>query len=171
MNIPKCLTFFSKLKIPSVHRNFCSCVEYEHHGKVVRNENNYKVFNHNSADLSDVVPNYSQSFNLAAYVNNSDILKNLMSLNVNLAKIEKKPYIVEKILKLDFDRDIKNHIFFLKDYVDNESIGSFITKNPLILCEAIIDLEVRINYLQSKHFTCNGIRRIIAKNPYWLMFR
>lgn len=163
----QCFKLFSKISTISKIRNFCALVEQNQ----ITEESNKGIFDQYQDDLSELAPNHSQSFNLAAYVNNSDTLQKLMMLNVNLAKIEKKPYVVEKILKLDFERDIKNHFFFLKDYVENESIGNFITKNPLILCEAITDLEVRINYLQSKMFNLQDIKRIVTNNPFWLMFR
>lgn len=122
-------------------------------------------------DLSDVTPNFGQSFNIAAYVNRSETLQNLVKLNVNLSKIEKKPYIVEKFLRLDFERDMKNHIIFINDYVDMEQIGEHITKNPMIFYENLEDLKVRVNYLTFKGFDETQINRIISKNPYWLMFK
>lgn len=122
-------------------------------------------------DVSNITPYFPESFNIAGYVNKSETLQKLLHLNVNLSKIEKKPYVVNKILKLDFDRDMKNHIYFLKDYVGLDNTGNFLTKNPLILCESVEDLQVRINYLKSKRFTMNEIQRIIINNPFWLMFR
>ncbi|XP_052745987.1 transcription termination factor 3, mitochondrial isoform X2 [Bicyclus anynana] len=121
-------------------------------------------------DVSDITPYFPESFNLSAYINTSQSLQNLVHLNVNLSKIEKKPHIVNKILKLDLVNDIQKHILFLKDYIHVDNIGPFITKNPLILCEAIEDLEVRVNYLQSKHFNQDDIKRILSRNPFWLMF-
>ncbi|XP_047515610.1 transcription termination factor 3, mitochondrial [Pieris napi] len=156
---------FAKFRIISKCRSYCVV-----QNQVTQYLNDKSVFDRHDDDLSELASNHSQSFNLAAYVNTSDTLQKLMKLNVNLAKIEKKPYIVEKILKLDFEKNIKNHIFFLKDYVENESLGNFLTKNPMILCQDIADLEVRINYLQSKHFYSQDIIRIISKNPFWLMF-
>lgn len=123
-----------------------------------------------SEDLSTVTPYYPQTYNLAAYVNNSEFLQNLVHLNVNLSKLEKKPNVVEKILKLNFN-EIKKHILFINDFVNEEKLGSYLTKNPLILCESLQDLEVRIHYLQSKHFSQHQISRIIEHNPFWLMFR
>ncbi|XP_014358503.2 transcription termination factor 3, mitochondrial [Papilio machaon] len=123
-----------------------------------------------SEDLSTVTPYFPQSFNLAAYVNSSETLQNLVHLNVNLSKIEKNPIIVEKILKLNFEQDIKKGLLFIKDFVNGDDIGNFLTKNPLILCEDVEDLEVRVNYLKSKQFEHNEISRIITKNPFWLMF-
>lgn len=123
-------------------------------------------------DLSLVTPNFPKSFNLAAYVNNSETLINLVNLNVNLSKIEKKSYyVVEKLLKLDFEKNMKDHITFLSNYVNMECMGDFITKNPMIFYEQPEDLEIRVNYLQSKRFSIDQIRRIITRNPFWLMFR
>lgn len=122
-------------------------------------------------DVSEITPYFPDSFNLSAYINSSQTLQNLLHLNVNLSKIEKKPHVVNKIITLDFNNDMKNHILFLSDYVGSENIGQFITKNPLILCEAIEDLQVRVNYLESKRFDADQIKQIISKNPFWLMFR
>ncbi|CAD0196218.1 unnamed protein product [Chrysodeixis includens] len=123
-----------------------------------------------SEDLSHITPYFSNTFNLAAYVNNSDTLKKLVDINVDLSKIEKKPYIVNKILKLDFENHMKEHIVFLNDYIGLDEVGNFLTKNPLILCEPIQDLQVRVNYLESKGFQNDQIKRIISWNPFWLMF-
>ncbi|CAH0726664.1 unnamed protein product, partial [Brenthis ino] len=123
-----------------------------------------------SQDVSEITSYFPESFNIAGYINKSETLQNLLHLNVNLSKIEKRPHIVHKILKLDFEKDIKNQILFLKDYVGIENIGNYITKNPLILCESLEDLQVRINYLRSKKFKSQDILHIIQKNPFWLMF-
>lgn len=122
-------------------------------------------------DISTVTPNFKDTYNLAAYVNRSETLQNLVHLNVNLSKIEKKPYIAEKILRLDFEKDMKNHILFIQDYVGMDAIGDFITKNPMIFFEDLNDLNTRVNYLSSKHFMEDEIQRIICKNPFWLSFR
>ncbi|CAH2104734.1 unnamed protein product [Euphydryas editha] len=121
-------------------------------------------------DVSDITPYFPDTFNLAAYANKSETLQSLLQLQVNLSKIEKKPHIVNKILKMDFEKDMKQNIFFIKDYIGSENIGKYITKNPLILCEPIDDLQVRINYLQSKKFSNFQINEIVTKNPFWLMF-
>ncbi|CAB3231125.1 unnamed protein product [Arctia plantaginis] len=122
-----------------------------------------------SEDLSGITPFFPKTFNLAAYVNNSETLKKLVNLNVNLSEIEKKPYVVEKILKLDFEKDMKQHIIFLNDFVGLEEMGNFLTKNPLILCEPINDLQVRVNYLESKGFKYDQVKKVISANPFWLM--
>lgn len=140
---------------------------------LVNTENNVKrnPLEPMSQDVSEITSYFPESYNIAGYINRSETLQNLLHLNVNLSKIEKKPHIVNKILKLDFEKDIKNQILFLKDYVGIENIGNYITKNPLILCESLEDLQVRINYLRSKKFKTQEIMHIILKNPFWLMFR
>lgn len=123
------------------------------------------------ADLSLITPQFQKSFNIAAYVNNSETLKKFVDLKVNLSKIEKKPSIAEKLLKLNFEKNVKAHIMFLNDHVSEEQISRFITKNPMIFYETIEDLQVRVNYLTSKRFSNEQIKLIVTKNPFWLMFR
>ncbi|XP_068621683.1 transcription termination factor 3, mitochondrial [Battus philenor] len=162
------LIFQVKVKSNSMryfHSSFCNL-----NLSVNIKENGNSALQVTSEDLSTVTSYLPESYNLAAYVNKSETLKNLLHLNVNLSKIEQKPFIAQKILELDFEKDIKNSLLFLKKFVDMENIGNFITKNPLILCEDLNDLEVRLNYLESKQFKYEEICRIITKNPFWLMF-
>lgn len=123
-------------------------------------------------DISHVGPYLEPSFNFAAYVNKSETLQQLVKLGVNLHKLEKKAEVPPYILKLDFEKDIKNHVIFLSDLgVPNEELGDFITKNPFIFQEDLDNLQVRINYLKSKKFLDLMITRIVSRNPFWLMFR
>lgn len=162
------------LRTIEITSRFCSAVQHVNDTNAilaVREKNKVEVLNPAVEDLSTVTPYFSNTFNLAAYINQSETLKNLVDLNVNISKIEKKPYIVERFLKLDFEKDMKNHIIFLNNYIDMEDLGSFLTKNPMIFCEPLEDLQVRVNYLYSKGFQESQIQRIIVKNPFWLMFR
>lgn len=164
-----------KNNVLNIYRRICSDVQKYNLPSILDNlqaeSNKINVLDRANEDVSEITPYFPKSFNLAAYVNTSELLQNLVHLNVNISKIEKKPYVVEKILKLDFEKDIKKQIWFLKDYVDAEEIGEYITKNPLILCEPLDDLEVRVNYLKSKRFSGSQIQRIVSKNPFWLMYR
>lgn len=120
---------------------------------------------------SEITPYTKPSFNLAAYVNKSETLQQLIKLGVDLNLIEKRKGLGQYILKLDFDNDIRNHLIFLNDIGVNSSLfGEIITKNPLIFKESIENFQIRMNYLESKKFTTNQIIRIIEKNPFWLMF-
>lgn len=61
---------------------------------------------------------------------------------------------------------------FLHDLgVPSDELGHFITINPWIFKEDLDDLQVRVNYLQSKKFSSDMITRIVRKNPRWLVFR
>ncbi|KAF9414697.1 hypothetical protein HW555_007475 [Spodoptera exigua] len=156
-----------------ISSRFCSALQHANNtNSILADKGKTKVEALSPAveDLSTITPYFSNTFNLAAYINQSKTLKNLVDLNVNISKIEKKPYIVERFLKLDFEKDMKNHIIFLNNYIDMEDMGNFLTKNPMILCEPLEDLQVRVNYLHSKDFEENQIQRIVMNNPFWLMF-
>lgn len=113
----------------------------------------------------------SPSFNFAAYVNKSETLKKFVELGVDLSKIEKKKGLPQFVLQLDFERDVKKHLFFLHDLgLPADAYGYFLTKNPLIFKESIDDLETRVYYLRSKKFNMENVQEIVAKNPYWLSF-
>ncbi|KAJ8726294.1 hypothetical protein PYW07_000992 [Mythimna separata] len=163
--------FYKSFRNREITKQLCGYLQYATSSSLIKNEDfGANALKPVSEDLSTITPYFPNTFNLAAYVNQSDTLKNLVNLNVNLSKIEKKPFIVDKILKLDFEKDMKSHIIFLNDFVGMEEIGNFITKNPMILCEPLEDLQVRVNYLYSKGFKGDQINRIISKNPFWLMF-
>lgn len=61
-------------------------------------------------DVSDISTFTSPSFNLAAYVNKSRTLQELVKMGVDLNKIESRKGAAECILKLDFDKHIRNHL-------------------------------------------------------------
>lgn len=123
-------------------------------------------------DISHVAPYLQPTFNFAAYVNKSETLQQLVKLGVNLHKIEKNVDAVPFILKLDFERDVKNYIRFFHDHgVSLEDVANILTRNPFILKERSEDLNVRINYLESKRFDKEMISRILSCNPFWLSFR
>lgn len=123
----------------------------------------------NVTDFSTISPALRPTFNLAAYVNDSYSLQQLVKLGVELYKFDNDPRIMETILKLDFERDMKPYIRFIHDCgVPVEELGKFITKNPMIFTDHMDDLITRINYLQHKKFDKEMITTIIRKHPKWL---
>ena len=120
--------------------------------------------------LDQMSPSMGLSFNLSAFANECESLQMLIKLGVDLSYIEKNsPNVAEYILKLDFETDIKPYLIFLTDLgVNPENLSYILTKNPLILAQHIDDLNVRINYLRSKHFSPESIASIITKAPKWL---
>lgn len=64
-------------------------------------------------DVSDISKFTSPSFNLAAYVNQSQTLQELVKMGVNLNKIENRKGAAECILKLDFEKHIKEYLRYV----------------------------------------------------------
>lgn len=123
----------------------------------------------NNTNFSTISPALRPTFNMAAYVNESYSLQQLVKLGVEIYKFDKDPQVMETILKLDFERDMKPYIRFLNDCgVPAEELGAFITKNPMIFVEHMDDLITRINYLECKQFSKEMITTIIRKHPKWL---
>lgn len=119
----------------------------------------------------EFAPYLMPTFNLAAYANKSKTLQQFIKLGVDLHKIEKRKGLAQFFLQLEFEKDVQNHLLFLKDIgVSPDLFGEFITKNPLIFKEDLDNLQTRINYLEAKHFTKSMITRIVENNPFWLMF-
>lgn len=122
-------------------------------------------------DLSDIGPYLTPTFTFAKYANKSHTIQELVKLGVNLYKIESNKGMVEYILKLDFERDVKPYIRFLHDCgVPADSLGDFFTKNPNILKVDMDDLRTRIRYLRAHEFNIDMIKTIICKNPKWLLY-
>lgn len=109
------------------------------------------------------------SFNLAAYVQKSETLQQLMKLGVNLDRLDNTD-VGQFIANLNFKQDIESYILLLTNDigVSAENIGRILTKNPNILKESLDDIQVRINYLQLKRFTQDQIAMIVVRNPFWL---
>lgn len=125
----------------------------------------------NVTNFSTISPVLRPTFNLAAYVNESYSLQQLVKLGVQLYKFDNNPKLMETILKLDFERDMKPYIRFIHDCgVPVEELGYFFTKNPMIFTEHIEDLITRINYLEHKKFNKEMITTIIRKHPKWLSY-
>ncbi|TMW47016.1 hypothetical protein DOY81_007902 [Sarcophaga bullata] len=111
------------------------------------------------------------TYNLAAYVNESELLQQFVQLDVDLSSIEKRKGLAQFVLGLKLEEDVKPRLLFLKDQgVNAERFGEIITKNPLIFKLDLDDMQTRINYLEAKHFSKTQIQRIITLNPFWLMF-
>lgn len=114
-------------------------------------------------------PMLMPTYNLAAYVQKSDTLQQLLKLGVNLHSLDVKN-VGEFIANLDFKRDIEKYILLLNQDVGVpiEQIAKIFTKNPYILKEDIENIQTRINYLQLKRFKSDDIVRIVTSNPKWL---
>lgn len=63
---------------------------------------------------------------------------------MDLSKLEKRPSVGTFLLKLDFEKDIRKILFFLKDVgVEDSQLGPLLTKNPFILNVDLDNLQKR----------------------------
>ncbi|XP_061402723.1 transcription termination factor 3, mitochondrial-like [Musca vetustissima] len=116
-------------------------------------------------------PGLQPTYNLAAYVNKSELLQNFIKMGVDLSAIEKRKGLAQFVLTLDMEKDVHPRLLFLQDHgVPAEYFGELITKNPLIFKVDLDDMQVRVNYLEAKRFSKVQIQRILTLNPFWLMF-
>ncbi|XP_069931432.1 transcription termination factor 3, mitochondrial [Oryctolagus cuniculus] len=111
------------------------------------------------------------SFTLRDYVDHSETLQKLVLLGVDLSKIEKHPDAANLLLRLDFEKDIKQILLFLKDVgIEDNELGTFLTKNYAIFSEDLENLKTRVAYLQSKNFTKADIAQMVRNAPFLLNF-
>ncbi|XP_058669530.1 transcription termination factor 3, mitochondrial [Ammospiza nelsoni] len=112
-----------------------------------------------------------QSSTLRDYVDHSETLTKLVHLGVDLSQVEKRQKAGQLLLTLDFEKDVKKILLFLKDVgVEDNQLGPFLTKNPYILGEDLEALETRVAYLKSKKFGKSEIAQMVSRAPYLLLF-
>lgn len=94
-----------------------------------------------------VLPTNSEHF--ADYVASSKILQALVRLGVDLSEVQKKcPQSLKYLLKLDFNKDIKPKIQYLRTSIGitPQEFGTLFTKNMLIL-----DPEFTLNEIEERY--------------------
>ncbi|KAK3892633.1 hypothetical protein Pcinc_003522 [Petrolisthes cinctipes] len=118
-----------------------------------------------------LAPELRPTFNLAAYVNKSVSLQQLVMLGVDLSKWDKMKGVANFILTMDFDTHMKPYITFLDDCgVMTDDLGGWLTINPYIMKEQLTNLKARLEYLSHMSFTKQQVARIISRNPRWLLY-
>uniref|UniRef100_F7F1E8 Mitochondrial transcription termination factor 3 n=1 Tax=Macaca mulatta TaxID=9544 RepID=F7F1E8_MACMU len=111
------------------------------------------------------------SFTLRDYVDHSETLQKLVLLGVDLSKIEKHTEAANLLLRLDFEKDIKQMLLFLKDVgIEDNQLGAFLTKNHAIFSEDLENLKIRVAYLLSKNFSKADVAQMVRKAPFLLNF-
>ncbi|GAB1298318.1 Transcription termination factor 3, mitochondrial [Apodemus speciosus] len=137
------------------------------------------------------------SFTLADYIDHSKTLQKLVQLGMDLSKVEKHPDVANLLLRLDFEKDVKQILLFLKDLgLEDNQLGPFLTKYYAIFFEDLENLKTRwshyiiltglelitlllwpstcwnyrVAYLQSKHFSKTDIARMVRNAPFLLSF-
>jgi len=156
-------------------------IRYQSHQTqlVEENRGNYSKLdpfapaNSNQEYLADLSVPLKRSFNLAAYVNRSRTLQELLKIGVSLYDIEHHDSQAAKnLILLDFERDCVPHIKFLVDNgLKSSALGRFISEFPNIFNEHLDDLQIRINYLESKGFTKSMIARALNNSHHIIAHR
>jgi len=109
------------------------------------------------------------TFDLAYLINESATLKRFIEMGVDVYRWNQPNAKAKYILTLDFERDCLHHLVFLNGLgIKNKDLSQFLSYNPWIFKETLDDLNVRINYLESKGFTRDDIRDICIRAPYLL---
>ena len=113
----------------------------------------------------------SQSLTLASYADHSVTLQKLVELGVDLSKVEKRVDIGNDLIKMDFDKHLKDKIIFLHRVgISGEDLGRLLTINPFVLTEELDNLETRIQYLGAKKFSEDAITQVLTRAPYFISF-
>ncbi|XP_066531443.1 transcription termination factor 3, mitochondrial [Hoplias malabaricus] len=108
---------------------------------------------------------------LRDYVDQSETLRTLVQLGVDLSKLEQRPNVGSMLLRLDFQTDVSPRLFFLKDLgIEDSQLGPLITKNPFIFTETVENLQARVSYLKSKKFSSASVAAMVSKAPNLLNF-
>ncbi|NP_001121256.1 uncharacterized protein LOC100158338 [Xenopus laevis] len=130
-----------------------------------------EITENEAAQIAADLPIPPDSFTLRDYVDQSETLKKLVFLGVDLSKLEKRPNVATLLLKVDFEKDVTPILLFLKDVgVEDDHLGAFLTRNPFILNEDLENLQKRVSYLRKKEFNKEAVARMVAKAPYLLNF-
>lgn len=109
------------------------------------------------------------AFNLAAFINHSPTLQQLIHLGIQLHKLEKDRDVAQYLLTLDFDRDVLPHVRFLRKLgLKMSDVGPCLTSNIQLLKQSIDNLKVRIEYLRRKQFSKREIAEIVNRYPNYL---
>lgn len=121
--------------------------------------------------IDELGPPPEATFSLAKYVNQMPTLQRLVDLGVKLYKLEKSRPTAEYLTRLDFDRDIKEHLLFLHQFgVPDKQLGPLLTQNIYILKENIENLKTRLKFLKDYGFSHKQVLLILERYPTFINY-
>lgn len=93
------------------------------------------VSEENVSVVAHIRPSLKRSFNLAAYVNVSETLQQLLKLQVDLSKLDRHHQLASHVVRADFEADIQPYILWLvrEGGVAVADVGAVLNRNPFIL--------------------------------------
>jgi len=126
-------------------------------------------FDPTDPEMAKAIP-VTHARSIAAYVNHSKVLQNLLHLEVDLLEVDTKTKLSRHLVRLDWEKDVFPKLAWLVKGigVDRETLGKYLTRNPFFLIQNLDDMKTRVAYLQSKKFTRKQISKIVTENRYWL---
>lgn len=85
--------------------------------------------------VAHIRPSLKRSFNLAAYVNVSETLQQLLKLQVDLSRLDRHHQLASHVVRADFEADIQPYILWLvrEGGVAVADVGAVLNRNPFIL--------------------------------------
>lgn len=160
----KFLTYKKQQRINEIELSDASLVS------ISKNENSLNEEDLLEEDIRNLRPTARPFvYNLAYFVNDSTVLQTFIKMGIMIRKWDTDREICDFVLKLDLERDVKPRLIFLHDIkIPADKHAFVIQKNPYIFKEEIVNLETRVEYLQSKKFSDDEITEIITKAPRWL---
>ncbi|VDK79816.1 unnamed protein product [Litomosoides sigmodontis] len=112
----------------------------------------------------------THSWSIAHYVNHLPVLQILVELGMNLFEVDSMEHIGRKLIKLDWENDVRPKLVWLLHQVGMPitDVGSYLTRNPYFLLQDLESMQVRLNYLYTKRLTKAKILKIVKNNRFWL---
>jgi len=117
--------------------------------------------------IDNINPPLKKSFNLASYVNHSNVLQELVKLGVSLYDIESlNPDAAKHLLLLDL-RDCTKYLKFLVDNgVKSSNVGRFISEFPEIFQLPIVELQSRLEFFKNNGFSTLQISKGLNRSSH-----
>ncbi|XP_035284174.1 transcription termination factor 3, mitochondrial [Anguilla anguilla] len=107
---------------------------------------------------------------LRDYVNQSETLRMLVHLGVDLSKLQARRNVGSMLLRMGL-QDLQERLLFLRDLgLQEPQLGPLLTRNPFILTETLQNLRARVSYLRSKQFSSEEVGSMVCRAPYLLNF-
>jgi mTERF domain-containing protein len=121
--------------------------------------------------LQTIAPELPIAYNMAAFVNRSHCLQELVKLGVDISQFDQDSEVASFMLQLNFDRHVKPYITALHQIgVPADRLGGIFTDNPYIFKVSLHNISARIEYLKSKKFTKQAIVKILTTYPSYLNY-
>ena len=106
------------------------------------------------------------SYNLASYANESDNIKKLIDMDIEVWRFDRDKEISQLFLNADWEVKVEPWIDWLKSFgLEKNDLKSTFEKFPRIVLEPIPNLQEKIDYFKSKKFDQVLLKKILRDCP------